>query len=116
MPLTLKTGQAYLLPASTSFALVRPLQRRFLPLVQLNPPTRCVANGEPPTVWPKVTIVNHDRDANAPTNCVRARVVEISPGLAARCRYRGEMMLIDSRVCVVFVDPDYVCRYAQAVP
>jgi len=43
-------------------------------------------------------------------------VVEIPPEIAARCRYRGEMMMIENRVCAVFVDPDFVCRYGQAVP
>ncbi len=144
MPLKLQPGPAYLLPASTSFTLVRPLPRLLLPVLRLNPPTfRSVDWGKvkivgivhrPPRLsarvplswlihrlrgWPKVYImgiINHDRDANAPTASEPAGVVEIPAELAPRCRYRGEMMMIEDRVCAVFVDPDFVCRYAQAVP
>ena len=144
MPLKLQTGRAYLLPASTSFAAPRPLPRYFLPVIRFNPPTDRIWNWAqvkftkditPPRLlrsrvplawlihrlkgWSKVNIikiVKHDRDANAPTACTPGGVVEVPRELAARCRYRGEMMMIENRACAVFVDPDFICRYAQPMP
>jgi hypothetical protein len=144
MPLKLRPGSAYVVPASTSFAARRPLSRHLLPVLRLNPPTcrirtwdkveiqaqvapaRRLAPGVPLIHkihslrgWPKVNkvgIIATDRDANAPTSREPVSAVEIPPDVAQRCRYRGEMMLIDGRPCAVFVDPDFVSRYAQVLP